>query len=404
MSNVVTITGVKKLYKMGSETVAALNGVDLIIDKGEFVALMGPSGSGKSTLMNILGCLDRPTVGSYKLLGQEVSGLSDDELARIRNKTIGFVFQNFNLLPKLTSLENVALPAVYAGVGTKERLSMAMDALKKVSLEDRAQHLPGELSGGQRQRVAIARAICKNYISEVMKAREMLSEPSGQGGVGAEEVAEVFAQAEFLGFRDEILGEMVEECKYRSVRGLASELAEVVWRGYFEKRLDEWGGGSFRERVLRKAGMKIAVPEVILVPMPTSRKHVRERGLDHMDLICREVEGWSDGRVRRVRLLERAKNTVQVGASEKVRRAQAKEAVRVSAKFLGEDGRILEEFRGVRVMLVDDVCTTGASMLEAGRMLREAGVGAGEGGSLLAMAITKNRPHKKPVIRQGEID
>ena len=159
MSNVVTITGVKKLYKMGSETVAALNGVDLKIDAGEFVALMGPSGSGKSTLMNILGCLDRPTVGSYKLLGQEVSGLGDDDLARIRNKTIGFVFQNFNLLPKLTSLENVALPTVYAGIGTSKRLELAMDALKKVSLDDRAQHLPSELSGGQRQRVAIARAI-----------------------------------------------------------------------------------------------------------------------------------------------------------------------------------------------------------------------------------------------------
>ena len=144
MSNVVTITGVKKLYKMGSEIVAALNGVDLKIDSGEFVALMGPSGSGKSTLMNILGCLDRPTVGSYKL---------------IRNKTIGFVFQNFNLLPKLTSLENVALPAVYAGFSSSKRKEMALDALKKVSLDDRAEHLPSELSGGQRQRVAIARAI-----------------------------------------------------------------------------------------------------------------------------------------------------------------------------------------------------------------------------------------------------
>ncbi len=173
MANVVTISGVKKLYKMGSETVAALNGVDLLIDEGEFVALMGPSGSGKSTLMNILGCLDRPTVGSYKLLGQEVSGLSDDDLARIRNKTIGFVFQNFNLLPKLTSLENVALPAVYAGLSSKERLSLAMDALKKVSLEDRAQHLPGELSGGQRQRVAIARAIA------MKPAILMADEPTG---------------------------------------------------------------------------------------------------------------------------------------------------------------------------------------------------------------------------------
>ena len=159
MANVVTITGVKKLYKMGSEIVAALNGVDLKIDEGEFVALMGPSGSGKSTLMNILGCLDRPTEGSYKLLEKEVSKLSDDELAGIRNKTIGFVYQTFNLLPKLTSLENVELPAVYAGISKSERREMALDALKKVSLADRAEHLPSELSGGQRQRVAIARAI-----------------------------------------------------------------------------------------------------------------------------------------------------------------------------------------------------------------------------------------------------
>ena len=157
--NIVTLTGVKKLYKMGSEIVAALNGVDLRIDEGEFVALMGPSGSGKSTLMNILGCLDRPTEGSYKLLDQEVSGLNDDQLAAIRNKTIGFVFQNFNLLPKLSSLENVALPAVYAGLGSTERMRLAMEALEKVSLADRAEHLPSELSGGQRQRVAIARAI-----------------------------------------------------------------------------------------------------------------------------------------------------------------------------------------------------------------------------------------------------
>ena len=157
--NVVSITGVKKLYKMGSEIVAALNGVDLKIDSGEFVALMGPSGSGKSTLMNILGCLDRPTEGSYKLLEKEVSRLSDDELAGIRNKTIGFVYQTFNLLPKLTSLENVELPAVYAGISKNQRRQMALEALEKVSLADRAEHLPSELSGGQRQRVAIARAI-----------------------------------------------------------------------------------------------------------------------------------------------------------------------------------------------------------------------------------------------------
>ena len=164
---------INKNYVTGKIVVPALKDVTLHVQEGEYVAIMGPSGSGKSTLMNILGCLDRPTVGSYKLLGQEVSGLSDDELARIRNKTIGFVFQNFNLLPKLTSLENVALPAVYAGLSSKERLSMAMDALKKVSLEDRAEHLPGELSGGQRQRVAIARAIA------MKPAILMADEPTG---------------------------------------------------------------------------------------------------------------------------------------------------------------------------------------------------------------------------------
>ena len=158
---------------MGSEIVAALNGVDLKIDSGEFVALMGPSGSGKSTLMNILGCLDRPTEGSYKLLGKEVSRLSNDELAAIRNRTIGFVFQNFQLLSKLSSLENVALPAIYAGIGSKKRLEMAMEALKKVSLDDRAEHLPSELSGGQRQRVAIARAIA------MKPAIIMADEPTG---------------------------------------------------------------------------------------------------------------------------------------------------------------------------------------------------------------------------------
>lgn len=155
----IQLRGIKKIYKMGSEEVAALNGIDTDISEGEFAALMGPSGSGKSTLMNILGCLDRPTVGSYLLDGDEVAHLSDDNLAKTRNKKIGFVFQNFNLLSKLNSLENVALPLLYAGVGLSERNEIAYEHLKAVGLADRAEHLPSELSGGQRQRVAIARAL-----------------------------------------------------------------------------------------------------------------------------------------------------------------------------------------------------------------------------------------------------
>ena len=148
-----------KIYQMGDSTVHALDGVSLFIGQGEFVAITGPSGSGKSTLMNILGCLDRPTSGSYQLDGAEVATLSDDQLALTRNKKIGFVFQNFNLLPRISALHNIALPLVYAGVAEKERLDRSMTVLTKVGLAERSEHRPNELSGGQRQRIALARAM-----------------------------------------------------------------------------------------------------------------------------------------------------------------------------------------------------------------------------------------------------
>lgn len=155
----IRLTDVKKIYQIGESTVAALDGINLHIKKGEFAAIMGPSGSGKSTMMNILGCLDRPTSGSYLLDGEEVAKLGDDQLAVTRNKKIGFVFQNFNLLSRISALENVALPLVYAGVSRKERHRRAAALLDSVGLGSRVDHLPNELSGGQRQRVAIARAL-----------------------------------------------------------------------------------------------------------------------------------------------------------------------------------------------------------------------------------------------------
>jgi putative ABC transport system ATP-binding protein len=155
----ITLTDIGRKYVIGAETIHAIKSVSLSINKGEFVALMGPSGSGKSTLMNILGCLDTPTKGSYVLNGNKVSEMSDSELAEIRNKEIGFVFQTFNLLPRSSSLENVALPLVYAGVGKQKREDIAKRTLESVGLGNRIHHKPNELSGGQRQRVAVARAL-----------------------------------------------------------------------------------------------------------------------------------------------------------------------------------------------------------------------------------------------------
>jgi putative ABC transport system ATP-binding protein len=159
MQSIIKLEGIRKSYFMGKHELNVLKGIDLDIIKNEYVALMGPSGSGKSTLMNILGCLDSPTAGKYILNGQDVSKMADDALAEVRNKEIGFVFQQFNLLPRLSAAENVALPLVYAGMSKKLRIEKAMDVLNKVNLADRSHHRPNELSGGQCQRVAIARAL-----------------------------------------------------------------------------------------------------------------------------------------------------------------------------------------------------------------------------------------------------
>jgi len=184
---VIVTRGIKREYDMGGEIVRALRGVDLAIRRNEYVAIMGPSGSGKSTLMNVIGCLDTPNEGEYWLNGARVSSMSDDELARVRNKEIGFVFQTFNLLPRATALHNVELPLVYAGVGAEERKRRAREALERVQLGGRMDHRPNELSGGQRQRVAIARALVNN--PSILLA----DEPTGNlDSTTSEEIMRVF--------------------------------------------------------------------------------------------------------------------------------------------------------------------------------------------------------------------
>lgn len=162
MNEIISIHNIRKTFQLGTQTIDALKDVSLTIYRNEYVALMGPSGSGKSTLMNILGCLDTPSSGSYKLNNTEVAKMTDDELAFVRNKEIGFVFQTFNLLPRLTALENVALPLVYAGMNSKQRKERSEYVMEQVGLKDRMDHKPNELSGGQRQRVAVARALVNN--------------------------------------------------------------------------------------------------------------------------------------------------------------------------------------------------------------------------------------------------
>jgi len=191
---VIHLSGITRDFKLGAQTVHVLKGIDLDIQRGEYVALMGPSGSGKSTLMNLLGCLDTPTSGTYVLAGRDVSRMPENELAEVRNQEIGFVFQTFNLIPRQTALDNVALPLVYAGVGKEERLDRAADVLRSVGLGDRMDHRPNQLSGGQRQRVAIARAL-------VNKPSLILAdEPTGNLDTAtSEEIMKLFDDIHALG-------------------------------------------------------------------------------------------------------------------------------------------------------------------------------------------------------------
>jgi putative ABC transport system ATP-binding protein len=191
---IIRLEDIRKSYFMGKQALPVLKGVSLDIFKNEYVALMGPSGSGKSTLMNILGCLDSPTAGTYTLNGQDVSKMPDDDLADVRNIEIGFVFQQFNLLPRLTAAENVALPLVYAGVPKKERQERAMEVLKKVDLGERSHHKPNELSGGQAQRVAIARALINN------PSLILADEPTGNLDTKTSiEIMDIFTQIQSAG-------------------------------------------------------------------------------------------------------------------------------------------------------------------------------------------------------------
>lgn len=194
MEAIIHLEQIKKNYYLGKQVIEVLKGISLEINKGEYVALMGPSGSGKSTMMNIIGCLDTPTAGMYILNGQDVSKMVDNSLAEVRNREIGFVFQQFNLLPRLTAAENVALPLVYAGMPKKQRIEKALHVLDQVSLADRSHHKPNELSGGQNQRVAIARALVND------PAIILADEPTGNlDSKTSEEIMDIFGKIHTAG-------------------------------------------------------------------------------------------------------------------------------------------------------------------------------------------------------------
>jgi putative ABC transport system ATP-binding protein len=220
--------GIRKVYEVGIVQIEAVAGVDLQVEKNEYVAIMGPSGSGKSTFMNILGCLDTPTEGSYYLNGNLVSNLGDDELARIRNREIGFVFQTFNLLPRASALQNVELPLVYGGVQASERRERAMEALRAVGLIERSSHRPNELSGGQRQRVALARAIVTN------PSLILADEPTGNlDSRTGEEIMSIFKKIHEAGNTILIVTheEYIAEHTQRIVRLLDGKIASDLRNG-----------------------------------------------------------------------------------------------------------------------------------------------------------------------------
>lgn len=215
VKTLISVEGLRKTYHIGTQQVHALDGLDLGIDVNEYVALMGPSGSGKSTLMNVLGCLDSPTAGSYHLNGQNVANLDEDALADIRNREIGFVFQTFNLLPRYSALENVALPLIYAGLSKRERLERAEEVLEMVGLQDRMVHKPNELSGGQRQRVAVARALV-NRPSIILA-----DEPTGNLDTATSmEIMNLFGEIQAAGNTVILVTheEDIAECAHRIVR------------------------------------------------------------------------------------------------------------------------------------------------------------------------------------------
>ena len=215
VKTLISIEGLRKTYHIGTQQVHALDGLDLGVDVNEYVALMGPSGSGKSTLMNVLGCLDSPTAGSYHLNGQNVANLDEDALADIRNREIGFVFQTFNLLPRYSALENVALPLIYAGLSKRERLERAEEVLEMVGLQDRMVHKPNELSGGQRQRVAVARALV-NRPSIILA-----DEPTGNLDTATSmEIMNLFGEIQAAGNTVILVTheEDIAECAHRIVR------------------------------------------------------------------------------------------------------------------------------------------------------------------------------------------
>jgi putative ABC transport system ATP-binding protein len=216
-----------KTYEMGTEQVHALRGVSIQIERGEYVAIMGPSGSGKSTLMNLIGCLDTPSKGTYLLNGKQVSAMNDDELARIRNEEIGFVFQTFNLLPRATALHNVELPLIYAGMGAKARLDQATEALNRVELSDRKTHRPNQLSGGQRQRVAIARALVNN--PSILLADEPTGNLDSKTGV---EIMGLFARLHEGGNTIVLVTHEADVAAYahRSIHIRDGQVEKDVWR------------------------------------------------------------------------------------------------------------------------------------------------------------------------------